>query len=202
MVAESLERSPWTGQRPEDRLTDLVIKNGYFEKAQVHNEANTAKPSLWPHLKNGSGIHNLSTLFAAVLQRKEEQGRVIAPSAFKPPPRVTLTDTKREAWIHDLASPSVPLRRLSRTIPHGIRGKLLLDQCLAKQIPMTRAVWLARCVGANELRAFRRKGVSGTVMVDNELRWTREWTSVVESFNQECVEARSNPAWKIRISYA
>lgn len=201
MHTDMLDSSPWTGQHPEDRMTEAAIKGGYYEKAVVHNETNTARPSLWPHLKNGTGIHGLSSLFASVLQRKQENGRVVANSSFKPPPRVTLTDTKRESWLKDLSNPTVPLRKLSRTIPHGIRGKALLDQCLAKKIPMARAVWLARCVGANELRAFRRKGISGTIMVENELRWIKEWTAIVENFNQECTESRGHPDWKARVGY-
>lgn len=201
-MADVLDYNPWTGQHPEDRLTETAIKGGHYEKAVVHNEVSSGRPSLWPHLKNGPGVQGLSALFAAVLQRREVDGRVTAASSFKPPPRVTLTDTKREQWLRDLSDPLVPLRKLSRTIPHGVRGKSLLDQCLGKNIPLARAVWLARCVGANELRAFRRKGISGAIMVENEFRWIKEWTATVESFNQECIDARDLPEWRNRLDYA
>lgn len=115
---------------------------------------------------------------------------------------MTLTDTKKETWLRDLANASVPLRRLSRTIPHGVRGKSLLEQCLVKNVPTTRAVWLARCVGANELRAFRRKGISGAIMVDNEAKWVKEWTGLVETFVQECVDRREQSDWKVKVTYA
>lgn len=108
-------------------------------------------------------------------------------STFKPPPRVTLTDAKRIAWLTDLTNESVSLRRLSRTIPHGVRGKLLLEQCMQKEIPVARATWLIHCVGANELRAFRRKGISLVVTTENEQKWLLEWTSHVECFLEKSI---------------
>ena len=109
---------------------------------------------------------------------------VITESSFKPPPRVTLTDAKRTTWLRDLADEALPLRRLSRTIPHGIRGASLLEQCTNNKIPMTRATWLVKCVGANELRAFKRKGISDFVTTEHEQRWVEHWTETVHTFVQ------------------
>jgi mediator of RNA polymerase II transcription subunit 12, fungi type len=154
---------PWTGEHPEDHFSDHVIRHGFFDKAPMaQTETVSAKAALFPALKHKSGLNALSTIFMGVLGQRRHGGQITAPSTFKPPPRVTLTDTKREVWLKDLANPSITLRRLSRTIPHGIRGKGLLDQCLNKNVPTDRAVWLARCVGANEIRASKRKGVNGT----------------------------------------
>lgn len=200
-LADLADHSPWTGDHAEDRLTEQAIRQGYQVKSQISNEVNTAKASIWPHLKNKCGLQNLSALFTSVLQQRQENGKVAASSTFKPPPRVTLTDAKREGWLRDLANPSVPLRRLSRTIPHGIRGKVLLEQCLAKTIPMARALWLAKCVGANELRAFRRKGISGAIMLENEQRWIKEWTGLVESFVEDSIGMAGQPEWKAKIIY-
>lgn len=198
---ESSDRSRWHGSHMEDRLTQDVIKNGFSDKAIMLNENNTAKPSLWPHLNNNSGPQSLSTFFASVLNQRRDMGKISAASTFKPPPRVTLTDTKREAWLRDLASEVIPLRRLSRTIPHGIRGKVLLEQCMIKNIPIPRAVWLAKCVGANELRAFKRKGVSGTLTSENEMKWVREWTGLVESAIQSAIDPDGYPDWKVKLNY-
>lgn len=144
----------------------------------------------------------LSTVFAAALEKRQNHNTVHAPSTFKPPPRVTLTDNKREAWLRDLANSSVPLRRLSRTIPHGIRGKVLLDQCLGKWIPAARAVWLAKCVGANEIRAFKRKGTSGALAVGLEAKWVRDWTNNVQQFVEGVFGAPKAPDWKAKMTYA
>ncbi|KAL2853888.1 hypothetical protein BJY01DRAFT_206027 [Aspergillus pseudoustus] len=195
--------SPWTGNHPEDTLNDQSVKQGHYDRTQVsQNESNTARPSLYAQLKHRSGLQMLSSVFTAALEKRQNHSTVTAPSSFKPPPRVTLTDNKREAWLRDLANPSVPLRRLSRTIPHGIRGKALLDQCLNKWIPISRAVWLAKCVGANEIRAFKRKGTSGTLALGLEAKWVREWTSGVQQFLEGVIGACGSADWKSKMTYA
>ncbi|KAB8258163.1 mediator of RNA polymerase II transcription subunit 12 [Aspergillus pseudonomiae] len=195
--------SPWTGNHPEDVLNEQTAKQGHYDRTQVsQNESNTARPSLYAQLKHRSGLQMLSSVFAAALEKRQNHSLVTAPSTFKPPPRVTLTDNKREAWLRDLANPSVPLRKLSRTIPHGIRGKALLDQCLNKGIPVSRAVWLAKCVGANEIRAFKRKGTSGTLALGLEAKWVRDWTATVQQFLEGVLGACGSAQWKMKMTYA
>lgn len=144
----------------------------------------------------------LSSVFASALEKRRQHDTVATPSTFKPPPRVTLTDNKRETWLRDLANPSVPLRRLSRTIPHGIRGKVLLDQCLGKRVPVARAVWLSKCVGANEIRAFKRKGTSGTLAVSLEAKWVRDWTVNVQQFLEGILSSCGTAEWRAKMTYA
>ncbi|GAB7359604.1 hypothetical protein MBLNU230_g6788t1 [Neophaeotheca triangularis] len=198
--------SPWTGNHPEDMLNESVIKLGYFDKPPPTNqsESNTAKATLRNNLsqRNNFGLHTLSHLYVQVMEKRQALGRCTAPSTFKPPPRVTVTDTKREAWLRDLANPEMPLRRQSRTIPHGIRGKLLMEQCLSKNIPLQRAVWLAKCVGANELRAFRRKGISGAAVASGEQKWIREWTVQLEQFLEGVIAGCGQPEWNAKVNYA
>ncbi|KAF2625958.1 hypothetical protein BU25DRAFT_492495 [Macroventuria anomochaeta] len=187
---------PWTGNSPEDTLTEALVKGGISNKPQIMNETNTARPSLWSNLKNKSGLSTLSTLFVAVLEKRQQTGRLQEPNTFKPPPRLTLRDTAREQWLHDLSNPAHGLRRLSRTIPHGLTGKVLLEQCLNKNIPLPRALWLAKCVGINELRAHKRKGQAGTVT------WVRGWTSSVEQFLDGILSSIGTGEWKSRITYS
>jgi mediator of RNA polymerase II transcription subunit 12 len=187
---------PWTGNNAEDTLSEALVKGGISNKPQIMNETNTARPSLWSNLKNKSGLSTLSTLFVAVLEKRQQSGRLQTPNTFKPPPRLTLRDSTREQWLHDLANPTTGLRRLSRTIPHGLTGKVLLEQCLNKNIPLPRALWLAKCVGINELRAHKRKGQAGTVT------WSRGWTSCVEQFLDGVISTIGHGNWKPRITYA
>ncbi|OQE37135.1 hypothetical protein PENCOP_c010G06992 [Penicillium coprophilum] len=195
--------APWTGNHQEDVLSEQTAKQGYYDRTQVsQNESNTARPALYAQLKSRTGLQMLSSVFAAALEKRQTYNTIHAPSTFKPPPRVTLTDNKREAWLRDLANPSVPLRRLSRTIPHGIRGKILLDQCLGKWIPVARAVWLAKCVGANEIRAFKRKGTSGALAVGLEAKWVRDWTTNVQQFVEGVFASPKSSDWKARMTYA
>ncbi|KAF2000788.1 hypothetical protein P154DRAFT_522377 [Amniculicola lignicola CBS 123094] len=187
---------PWTGNHPEDTLSEALVKGGISNKPQIMNETNTARPSLWTNLKNKSGLSTLSSLFVAVLEKRQSCGRLTTPNTFNPPPRLTLRDSTREQWLHDLANPTVGLRRLSRTIPHGITGKVLLEQCLNKNIPIPRALWLAKCVGINEMRSHKRKGQAGT------LTWVRGWTSSVEQFLDSVATTIGQPDWKARITYS
>ncbi|KAF2867173.1 hypothetical protein BDV95DRAFT_582708 [Massariosphaeria phaeospora] len=187
---------PWIGNHPEDTLSEGVVKNGFSNKVQIMNETNTARPGLWPTLKSKSGLSTLSTLFVAVLDKRQSCGRVTSTNTFKPPPRLTLRDSTRETWLHDLANPTIGLRRLSRTIPHGITGKVLLEQCLNKNIPIPRALWLAKCVGINEMRAHKRKGQPGTNS------WVRGWTIAVEQFLDVTIASIGQMEWKPRITYA
>jgi mediator of RNA polymerase II transcription subunit 12 len=78
----------------------------------------------------------------------------------------------------------------------------LLDQSLGKNIPIERAVWLAKCVGANELRSFRRKGVSGTFAMGGEAKWIRDFTVCVEQFLESIVGLCGEPDFKAKINYA
>ena len=198
----SADFHPWTGHHPEDVLNETTTKNGSYDKPHVpQNETSTARHAVWSSLKHKSGIQVLSSLFVLALDQRQAHGTVTASCTFKPPPRVTLTDTKREIWLRDLANPDIPLRRLSRTIPHGIRGKVLLDQCLAKAIPTSRAVWLAKCVGANEIRAFKRKGAGGAFAVSGESKWIKDWTSNVEQFIETIIGTCGSLEWRSRIDY-
>ena len=71
-------------------------------------------------------------------------------SSFRIPSRVTLNDTKRQAWFADLADPKVPLNKLGKSVPHGAKGHDLLDLLQSNNVAIPRAVWFLRVFGANE----------------------------------------------------
>ncbi|KAF2427586.1 hypothetical protein EJ08DRAFT_637336 [Tothia fuscella] len=192
---------PWNGTHIEDSLTEQTVKSGFSIKSLVTNETNTARPSLWTHMKKPGGTQTLSQLFVTVFERRQAALSLNSPSTFKPPPRVTLTNTKREAWLRDLANPASALRKLNRTIPYGISGKVLLEQCLDKEIPTGRAVWLAKCIGANELRTLKRQGRPGAPGLSGELKWIREWTVHVEQFVSSTMSGFGEENWKNKMQY-
>ena len=193
---------PWVGNHPEDKLNEQTSRVGFQDKTVLsQHENNSARPSIWSSVKHKSGLQLLSSFLVSTLDQRQAHGTISPKSTFKPPPRVTLTDTKREAWLKDLANASIPLRRLSRTIPHGIRGRSLLDQCLAKQVPYRRAVWLSKCVGANEIRASKRKGATGVFSIGGEAKWIRDWTGSVQSFIEALIEDCGSSGWNLRITY-
>ena len=193
---------PWTGCHPEDVLNESAARNGFYDRLPAsHSESGTARPSLWNGVKHRSGLQILSNLLISTLHERQEQGQLTISNTFKPPPRVTLTDAKRESWLKDLSNPAIPLRRLSRTIPHGVRGKSLLEQCLKKDIPISRAIWLAKCVGANEIRAFKRKGANGVFTVGGEGKWIKEWTTNIEQFLTSLLNDGDGTVWRVQVDY-
>ena len=209
---------PWTGDHPEDVLSEHAIKSGNYDKLsssqpsqQIQRESSSARPFLWPQLKSKAGLQTLSAVFVTAMERRQERRQLNTIVALRPPPRVTLTEQKREAWLRDLANPAKELRKLSKSIPHGIKGKALMGQCLAKNVPTARAVWFAKCVGANEMRAFRRKGTGGSLAtmgsgsgsgaVVGENKWIREWTIQVEQFVEDVIASCGQPDWKKKMNY-
>lgn len=75
---------------------------------------------------------------------------------------------------------------------------------MAKDIPPTRAVWLAKCVGAQEMRAFKRKGAgsAASVGVAGEAKWVKEWTGQVHQFLEGVINTCGTHGWKSKIEYA
>lgn len=179
------------------------MKHGFIDKISVsQNETNTARQSLYGLFKHKSGLQALSALFASVVEERQAHSKISSGTVFKPPPRVTLTEAKRKTWLTDLANPAVPLRKLSRTIPQGIRGQTLLDQCFANGVPIGRALWFAKCVGANEIRTLKRKGTSANFAAGAEIKWLREWTINIEQFLEATFEQCRQPDWRRRANYA
>ncbi|KAI9655804.1 MAG: RNA polymerase II mediator complex subunit [Bathelium mastoideum] len=192
----------WQANHAEDTLTEQVVKSGFFDKSQnIQHETNTARPSLWSHLKNKQGLQTLSSLLVTVLEKRQHVGLITSGSTFKPPPRITMTDTRRETWLRDLANPDVPVRRQSKHVPHGIKGKALLEQCLNKNIPIPRAVWLVKCIGANEIRGLKRRGVSGAFAVGGEVKWVKEWTGFVQQFMELLIGLCGQQHWQSKMQY-
>lgn len=69
---------------------------------------------------------------------------------YKLPPRMTLNDARRQAWLADLSNPAVPLSKLSKTVLHVTKGPDLLDMLHSQGVAISRAVWYVRILGANE----------------------------------------------------
>lgn len=201
--AETADFAPWMANHPEDVLNEQTVKHGFIDKVPVsHNETNTARQSLYGLFKHKSGLQTLSALFATIMEERQVHSKVSSNSAFKPPPRVTLTEAKRRAWLSDLANPHVPLRKLNRTIPQGIRGQSLLEQCFINNIPPGRALWFAKCVGANEIRTLKRKGTNASFSAGVEIKWLRDWTTNVEQFLESSIEQCGQADWRQKMIYA
>lgn len=196
---------PWKHSPKEDIISVNHLQKGYYESPHVANELLSARNIMHQLLRSHNSLEELSSNLLKAIEVRSNNNR-IGPSSYKPPPRVTLTDQKRESWLKDLASSNVPLRKLARTIPHGVRNKSLLDQCVLKNIPMNRAIWFVRCVGTNELRGLKRKGGANI-----EFNWIQEWTlqvvEYIEKLSLEYLKYESHlnkdvvKNWKFKLSY-
>ena len=155
-----------------------------------------------------STLQNFSQFILAVLQQRHKEGLIKTPTTFRVPPRVTLTDQKREQYLRDLANPSQSLRRLARGVPHGIRGRHLLEQVCTKNVPVNRAIWFIRVISVNELRAVKRKGLTRGAQDSVESKWVIDWTGQVATFLENVIEecgkekkVEDQQRWRLRMTY-
>ncbi|KAK8847487.1 hypothetical protein IAR55_005345 [Kwoniella newhampshirensis] len=166
--------------QPEDVLTEENVKNGFSGKSfvAVGAEVFSMHGPIHQHLTSG-GLNMLMQLGKEVIEKRQDAMPQIGERSFRIPVRVTYNDTKRLQFLSDLANPSVPLHQLMRTpVPHGFKGVELLDTMFspaagstaghsrtssggarisADPIPIERALWFIRVLGANEITAHRSR---------------------------------------------
>lgn len=195
--------TPW---KEDDSMKDKLknsgfLNKGYFESPLVSNEyysaRNLIQETLFSSTQNCTTIlTELSQHFTKAYKTRNEVINKISytSNAFKVPPRVTLTASKKEAWLRDLASNDVPLLVVSAKLPHGIRNKVLVDSMCNYAVPISRAIWFTKCSLYSELLLLRRKYQSkqgsipenGTVNFPPldvfEGRWLQEWTQQVADY--------------------
>lgn len=192
---------PW---HEDDALKEKLknssyLNKGYFESPLVSNEyysaRNLIQETLFSSTQNCTTIlKELSQHFTKAYKTRNEVINKIshASNNFKVPPRVTLTATKKEAWLRDLANLDVPLLTVSAKLPHGIRNKVLVDSMCNYAVPLSRAIWFTKCSLFSELLMLRRKyqsKQSTSPQAGNfppvdvfEGRWLQEWTLQVADY--------------------
>ncbi|RLV91411.1 Mediator of RNA polymerase II transcription subunit 12 [Spathaspora sp. JA1] len=181
-------------QQEIEKLNNTGLLNkGYFEAPQVTNEyysaRNLIQATVFSSTENCNYIlRELSQhLTQAYMTRNEVINKIRYDSNnFRIPPRVTLTATKKEAWLRDLANVNISLVKIGERIPHGIRNKVLVDSLCSRNVPINRALWFTKCVLFSELHALRRKHqtkTTTTIPLENiekfEIHWLQEWTQQV-----------------------
>ncbi|GEQ70374.1 hypothetical protein JCM33374_g4051 [Metschnikowia sp. JCM 33374] len=196
--------NPWAeSDRTNPKLiTTECLNNGYFEPPSVANEYFSARNLIQETLLSSESggkslLQELSlNLTRAYKVRNEVINKITSAShTFRLPPRVTLTASKRDAWLRDLANAEVPLSCVSSKIPHGIRNKVLIDHMCTLKVPVSRALWFVKCVLCSEQMLLRKKfhsrqssvGLSAVAPAFPSLdfiegRWLQEWTSQVADY--------------------
>ncbi|KAI5305280.1 hypothetical protein KEM56_004829, partial [Ascosphaera pollenicola] len=192
---------PWTGSHPEDVLSNDTITKGYQNKEANYPEHGTSRSTIFKQIKQPSDLQILSAFLSSVIQSRQNT-RVKSCPVHERPRRLALTDTKREAWLRELADSNVPMRKLRRNIPNGICARALFDQCLAKLIPLERAIWLAKTISGNEILGSRRASHTARHSHDIDIILMREWTSSAHQFLETVLTAPINESSHQRTVYA
>ncbi|KAB5588281.1 Med12 domain containing protein [Ceratobasidium theobromae] len=154
---------PRPGQ-PEDILTEQNVKQGYNYAENVpvrmNNDNFSAHGLIHSTLtpsRNRSVLSLLGDLMSAVYEVRAESAPGIPINTYKLPPRMTLNDARRNAWLAELSNPEIPLSKLARTVLHVPKGPELLDMLHAHNITTSRAVWYVRILGANETLSLKSR---------------------------------------------
>lgn len=166
------------------------LNKGYFETPIVSNEyysaRNLIQATIFSLTENCNNVLKELSLHLAngYKARNENINKIrFQLNGFKLPPRVTLTASKRESWLKDLANSTIPISKISEKIPHGIRNKVLIDLICSKNVPINRALWFTKSVLYGELVGLRRKHQSRPETLDKfEIHWLQEWTQQVSDY--------------------
>ncbi|KAF7321446.1 Med12 domain-containing protein [Mycena kentingensis (nom. inval.)] len=166
---------PRPGQ-DEDVLTADNVRNGYSLPQFVQAERFSAKEVVSETMRSGDALHKLEALINDVFARRADSVAAVPPTTFRMPTRVTLNDSKRQAWYADLANPDVPLAKLGKSVPHGTKGHDLLDLLHSNRVAIPRAVWFLRVLGANETAGLRNKPGY------NPTQYSVDWANIMTNY--------------------
>ncbi|KAF8299261.1 hypothetical protein DL93DRAFT_2173589 [Clavulina sp. PMI_390] len=165
----------------EDEMSEILVKNGYKARSLLNDSARQLETFDAHNLihdgfaKHGYiHLHMLGQLMLDVTGRQAESHPQVGPSTYRLPPKITVHDSKRNAWIADLANPDIPLSKLSTgSIPNTFKGHDLLDMLHKHSIPIDRAVWYVRVLGAHETHVMRSRPNF------NSTQYSIDWTNIV-----------------------
>jgi hypothetical protein len=89
-------------------------------------------------------------------------GASIPPHTYRPPTRTIHNPLMRSNFLSTLSNPSIPLSKLSRNVPHGIKGEGMLELVWKNKVGVDRVGWFVGVIGGLEVQAGRR-GMSTSV---------------------------------------
>ncbi|CDZ97709.1 RNA polymerase II transcription mediator [Phaffia rhodozyma] len=143
---------PGQGQ-DEDCLSEAFVKQGYVSRWGISNssESFSVHGLVLKGLVSTNAIQNMNETMSKIVALREAASSQVPPSTYKPPTRLILHESKRQTFFSDLTNPAVPLSRLARSVPHGIKGLDMLEMFATNEVPVERAVWLLKTLGACEM---------------------------------------------------
>ncbi|KAK9712553.1 hypothetical protein K7432_007072 [Basidiobolus ranarum] len=166
-------------QRPdqeEDQLTDANVRGGFQDRMAIQNESFSAHDMIYDRLQDSRVRDELRAFITDVLGRKQKERIITGPSTFRPPTRVSLSEQLKDQWVQDLVGGAVPLRKLLKSIPHGLKGDKLIETLVINQTPLLRAGWVIKAIGLSELQ-FQRSKAPLTIQ-----QYAVEWTNIFTQY--------------------
>lgn len=79
------------------------------------------------------------------------------PHTYRPPTRTIHNPLMRANFLSALSDPQVPLSRLSKNVPHGIKGEGMLELGWERRVDVARMGWLIGVVGGLEVQSLRNR---------------------------------------------
>ncbi|ORX89986.1 hypothetical protein K493DRAFT_63300 [Basidiobolus meristosporus CBS 931.73] len=165
---------PQRADQEEDQLTDANVRGGFQDRMAIQNESFSAHDMIFDRLQDSRVRDELSAFITDVLGRKQKERLITSPSIFRPPTRVSLNEQLKDQWIQDLVGGAVPLRKLLKSIPHGLKGDKLIETLVTNQTPLLRAGWVIKAIGLSELQ-FQRSKAPLTIQ-QYAVEWTNTFT--------------------------
>ncbi|VDC06366.1 unnamed protein product [Peniophora sp. CBMAI 1063] len=162
--------------QPEDEMSTTAVQGGLQTKDPVGAPTWGTKDIANRSFTQERALLDLQKLFEQVFERKVDAAAPIPPSTFRLPSRVTLNDSRRQAWFRQLADSNVPLYTLGKSVPHGAKGQDLLEMLYSNNVEISRAVWFVRVLGANEMAGLRNKPNY------DPTQYSVEWSNVVVGY--------------------
>lgn len=208
---------PWEHTAAEDQILVNFVAKGFYHTPMVNFESISARSSVHESLVTQSNL--LSQQFDKIIKIREDHINKIPSNStttlhgpgFQLPNRITLTDHRKETWLHELSSSHASLVKIGKFIPHGLKRRQVIEQCYLKFIPLKRAIWLIKCCYFIEWKSNNKKKRSNSAGVDDSISmhllkdWTDTFVYILEKLIFDMTnhynDSQQLRVWKRQISY-
>ncbi|CAD6605821.1 BAG_1a_G0006140.mRNA.1.CDS.1 [Saccharomyces cerevisiae] len=208
---------PWEHTAAEDQILANFVAKGFYHTPMVNFESISARSSVHESLVTQSNI--LSQQFDKIIKIREDHINKIPSNStttlhgpgFQLPNRITLTDHRKETWLHELSSSHTSLVKIGKFIPHGLKRRQVIEQCYLKFIPLKRAIWLIKCCYFIEWKSNHKKKRSNSAGADDaiSMHLLKDWTDTFVYILEKLIFDMTNHyndsqqlrTWKRQISY-
>ncbi|TPX49398.1 hypothetical protein SeMB42_g02631 [Synchytrium endobioticum] len=140
----------------EDELSESNVRQGFVDRPHpiLQDERLSAFELYYQDSNHTNLLNGLSGFISEVLKNQRGIGTIPDVSRYKLPDRVVVSDIKQ--WMTKLANENESLQELAKGVPQGVKGEQLVSLLIQHQVPVARATWLVRFVGASEIRLRRQ----------------------------------------------